>query len=165
MSCNVQYVGMSLLKKADVYLKTQNCTNTPLLHVLLFPLFSVTLDPDVISESSDMTAIPDQTRTFTCTFIGHSVPYWVVNGGDSPVTITQGNTVSFFTMPNVPAIVEAGTVVRLEVSVDLSLNCTTYTCQIDIAGPSTVSSDPAKLTVFGRYSPILQRVTATSPHV
>ena len=123
----------------------------------------MTLVPDVISASSDMTAIPGDTRTFTCTFIGHSVPYWVVNGGDSPVTITQGNTVSFFTMSNILEIVEAGTVAQLAVSVDLSLNGTTYVCQIDIAGPSTVSSDPAKLTVFGKYSPILHRVTATSP--
>ena len=153
-----------MLKKADVYLKTQNYTNTPLLRVLLLPLFCMTLDPDVISATNDMTAIPGDTRTFTCTFIGYSVPYWVVNGGDSPVIITLGTTVPFFTMPTISEIVENGTVARLEVSVDLSLNGTTYTCHIDVAGPSTVSSDPAKLTVFGRYSPTLHRATATSPH-
>ena len=135
-----------------------------LLLVLLFLLFCMTLAPMVIASSSDMTAVPGQTRTFVCTFIGHSIPYWVVSGGDSPVTITLGTTVSFFTMPNVPAIVEAGTVARLEVSVDLSLNGTTYVCQIDIAGRTTVASDPAALTVFGRYSPTLHRAITTSPH-
>ena len=109
------------------------------------------LAPMVIASANDMTAIPGDTRTFTCTFIGHTIPYWVVSGGDSPVTITQGNTVSFFTMPNVPPIVDSGTVAQLEVSVHLSLNGTMYVCHIDIAGGTTVASDPAKLTVFGRY--------------
>ena len=111
----------------------------------------MTLAPMVIASSNGMTAIPGDTRMFVCTFIGHSVPYWVVSGGDSPVTITQGKTVSFFTMPNISEIVEDGTVAQLKVSADLSLNGTTYVCHIDIAGGTTVASDPAKLTVFGRY--------------
>ena len=139
------------VEKADVYLKTQNCTNTLLLHVLLFLLFCMTLAPMVIASSNAMTAIPKQTRTFVCTFIGHTIPYWVVSGGDSPVTVRQGETVSFFTMPTISEIIEGGTVARLEVSVDLSLNGTTYVCHIDIVGGTTVASDPAKLTVFGRY--------------
>ena len=90
---------------------------------------TLNLAPMVIASSSDMTAIPGQTRTFACTFIGHSIPYWVVSGGDSPVTITQGNTVSFFTMPTIPEIFESGTVARLEVFASLSLNGTMYKCQ------------------------------------
>ena len=153
MSSNVQYV--CYVRIAQTHL---------LLLVLLFLLFCMTLAPMVIASSSDMTAIPGDTRTFTCTFIGHLIPYWVVSGGDSPVTITLGTTVSFFTMPTISEIVENGTVARLEVSVDLSLNGTTYVCQIGIVGGTTVASDPAALTVFGRYSPTLHRATATSPH-
>ena len=116
-------------------------------------------DPTVTATTSDMTAIPDQTRTFKCIFTGVAVPYWVVNGvGDSPVTITPETTVMSFTMPAI-----SGTEVQLDVSVDLSLNGTTYVCQINFVG-GTVVSDPAALTVYGKYSPILQRATATSPH-
>ena len=141
-SYNAQYVRMSLLKKADVYFKTQNCTNTPLLHVLLFILFSVTLDPTVTATTSDMTAIPGQTTTFKCIFTGVAIPYWVVNGvGDSPVTITQGSTVMSFTMP---AISETDLEVQLDVSVDLSLNSTTYVCQSDFVG-GRATSVPAAL--------------------
>ena len=101
-------------------------------------------DPTVTATTSDMTAIPDQTRTFKCIFTGVAVPYWVVNGvGDSPVTITPETTVMSFTMPAI-----SGTEVQLDVSVDLSLNGTTYVCQINFVG-GTVVSDPAALTVYG----------------
>ena len=124
-----------------------------------FLLFSVTLDPKVTAATSDMTALPGQTRTFKCSFTGVAIPYWVVNGvGDSPVAITQGNTVMSFTMPPI-----SGTEARLDVSVDLSLNGTTYVCQIDFVG-GTATSYPAALIVFGKYSPILHRATATSSH-
>ena len=119
----------------------------------------MTLDPTVTATTSDMTAIPGQTTTFKCTFTGNAIPYWVVNGvGNSPVTITQGNTVMSFTMPDI-----SGTELQLDVSVDLSLNDTTYVCQIDFVG-GRATSDPAALTVYGKYSPILHRATATSPH-
>jgi len=118
-------------------------------------LFSVTLDPTVTATTSDMTAIPDQTRTFKCSFTGVAIPYWVVNGvGDSPIIITNGNPVLFFTVSI------SGTEVQLKVmEIDQSLNGTTYVCQINFVG-GTVVSDPAALTVYGKYSPILHRATA-----
>ena len=59
-----------------------------------------------------------------------------------------------FTLPHIPVIVgdgSVGTVSRLEVAVDLSLNGSTYICQIVVAGGATVDSAAATLTVYGRY--------------
>lgn len=105
----------------------------------------------VIASPSYQQTIPGDVRMFACTFIGHCLPHWVITKADaSTVTVTSGTVTSMFNLPAITEIVEAGTVSELEVTADLSLNGSTYKCQIPaIGGP--VESVPATLTVFGRY--------------
>ena len=99
----------------------------------------------------DQSAIPNDITTFACSFIGHTVPHWLITKSDgTSVTITSGAMTSMFKLLHISEIVgdgSVGTVSQLEVTADLSLNGSTYTCQIVVA----VNSRAATLTVYGRY--------------
>ena len=103
------------------------------------------------SSPIDEMAIPLQVKRFTCTFIGHIVPTWMITSTGGSVTLTDGMTQSFFNYLDITEIVgdgSVGTVSTLVVTADLSLNGSTYKCHISAVTP--VESGSATLTVFGR---------------
>ena len=118
-------------------------------------LFVSLVAPSVSSSPDDQRAVPSDTKMFACSFIGHTIPHWLITMSDGTFeTITSGTMTSMFTLPHIPAIVgdgSVGTVSQLEVTVDLSLNESMYKCQIVVAGGTTIDSDAATLTVYGRY--------------
>ena len=115
-------------------------------YVLLYCIVA----PDVIANPIGEIALPGQVKTFSCVFIGHTLPAWIITmpEGD-PVTVPHGMKTAMFNYPAISAINEAGTVSTLEVTADLSLNQSTYKCHISALTP--VESTSATLTVFGRF--------------
>ena len=107
--------------------------------------------PSVSSSPDDQRAVPGDTKMFACSFIGHTIPYWLITKSDgTSKTVTSGTMTSMFKLLHISEIVgdrSVGTVSQLEVTADLSLNGSTYTCQIVVA----VNSRAATLTVCGSY--------------
>ena len=124
-------------------------------------LFVSLVAPSVNSSPDDQRVVAGDITTFICSFIGHTIPHWLITKSDgTSETITSGTMTDTFTLPHIPVIVgdgSVGTVSRLEVAVDLSLNGSTYICQIVVAGGATVDSAAATLTVYGRYWLILHQ--------
>ena len=118
-------------------------------------LFVSLVAPSVNSSPDDQRAVPGDTKMFACSFIGHTIPHWLITKSDGiSDAITSGTMTSMFKLPHIDEIVgdgTVGTVSQLEVRVDLSLNGSTYMCQILVAGGTTVDSAAATLTVYGRY--------------
>ena len=118
-------------------------------------LFVSLVAPSVSSSPDDQRAVPNDTTTFACSFLGHSIPHWLITKSDgTSETITSGTMTSMFKLPHISEIVDdgsVGTVSQLEVTAALSLNGSTYTCQIVVAGGTTIDSAAATLTVYGRY--------------
>ena len=120
-------------------------------HAIMLFHFALLEAPMVSSSPNNQEAIPGEVKKFTCTFIGHSVPHWLITMTDGMnETITAGTTTAMFSLPNITEINDAGTVSELSVTPDVSLNGSTYKCQIPAAG-RTVESMAATLTVFVRY--------------
>ena len=118
-------------------------------------LFVSVVAPSVSSSPDDQRAIPDDKKMFACSFIGRSIPHWLITKSDGTFeTITSGTMTSMFKLPHIPEIVgngSVGTVSQLEVTAALSLNGSTYKCQIVVAGDTPVNSNASTLTVYGRY--------------
>ena len=116
--------------------------------------------PSVSSSPDDQRAIPDDKKMFACSFIGNSIPHWLITKSDGTFeTITSGTMTSMFKLPHISEIVGNGTVSQLEVTAALSLNGSTYMCQIVVAGGTTIDSAAATLTVYGRYWLMLHQCT------
>ena len=111
--------------------------------------------PSVNSHPADQRAVPKDVKMFACSFIGHSIPHWLITKSDgTSQTITSGTMTDTFRLRGIDEIEgdgTVGTVSQLEVTADLSLNGSTYKCQIVVAGDTPVESNAATLTVYGRY--------------
>ena len=101
-------------------------------------LFVSLVAPSVSSSPDDQRAVPGDTKMFACAFIGHSIPHWLITKSDGTFEpVTSGTMTSMFKLPHISEIVgdgSVGTVSQLEVTADLSLNGSTYTCEIPVAG-------------------------------
>ena len=109
----------------------------------------------MIASPNNVEALPGSKKTFSCTFVGVTLPSWLITRKDGgTVSITSGMTAPRYKLPHISSIVDNGTMSQLEVTVDLaepSLNESTYKCQIHVAGDTPVESNAATLTVYGRY--------------
>lgn len=106
----------------------------------------------IFSSPNDVTAVHNAMKTFSCTFNGSTAPSWkVTNTAGTLVQSVQHNSmISFFNYPRITAILNTGTVSTLQVRADQSLNGTKYRCIIS-ALPNDIESEPATLTVYGKY--------------
>ena len=89
------------------------------------------------------------------------MPHWLITTSDGMTqTITAGTTTDMFSLPAITQINDAGTVSELSVTPDVSLNGSTYKCQIPTVG-GVVESMSATLTVFGRYLALMLHTQCT----
>ena len=126
--------------------------------------FALLVAPMVTSSPNNQETIPGEVKKFACTFIGHNVPHWLITTSDGmSQTITAGTMIAMFSLPAITQINDAGTVSELSVTPDVSLNGSTYKCQIlyPPAENGLVESMAATLTVFGRYLALMLHTQCT----